>query len=232
MNNKFTRNYRIGLLISALSIIFTAFVVWIKPLAWFKEVSEILIYTMALSFPGIQFLVVLGLQFMDVYYRKKYEKAGDEEERAEILSANRVESYTVIFLSVEFIAMWIGVLYVVMPAAMKLEDGETWDFLNSLFKLLAIFFSVMYIFLGNYMPIVRRKGQGFSSKWADYNAATKFKSNRYAGKVFVITGIICTVISVFTIGIIGLSAVFAAMMVALIVSDKKAKEYYMEETRA
>lgn len=228
-NKKITCFYRIGLLISFMSIVFTAVVLWIKPLSWMPEVSTTLAYAIALCGPGLFFLVVSGLQFMDLYYRKKYEKAEDEEERAGILSANRLGSYAVIFLSVEYLAMWLCILYGILPSAMKLEDGETGDFLKSLFKMLAIMLSAMYIFLGNYIPTVRRKGQGFTSKWSDYNANTKFRSSRYAGKVFVIAGIISTLISIVFNGYIGMGTMIAALMAALVISDKKAKEYYLEE---
>lgn len=228
-NKKITGLYRIGLLISFISIIFTAIVVWEKPLTWFPEVSPVFVYCFALCFPVVDFLVVLGLQFMDVYYRKKYDKTEDEEERAGIVSADRVGAYTVIFLSVEFFAMWLGILYVLMPSAMKLDDGETGEFLADLFKLLAVILSIMYIFLGNYMPLCRRKGLGFTCKWSDSNESVRYKTNRYAGKVFVIAGLISTFISIAFNGYIGMGTMIVTLIVALTVCSKKAKEYYLEE---
>ncbi len=230
-NKKITVSYRIGLLISLVSIIVSAVVVWLKPLPWMAEVSPVLVYCMVLSFPGVNFLVVLGLQFMDLYYRKKYAGTEDEEERAGIAIADRVGAYTVIFLAVEFFAMWICILYKVMPAAMKLDDGETGDFLKSLFKLLAILLSVMYIFIGNYIPLCRRKGQGFSCKWGEYSENVKYKSNRYAGKVFVITGLICTAVSILFNGYVGMGVMYVGLMTALIICNGKAKKYYHEEIK-
>lgn len=229
MNKKITVYYRIGLLISFISLIVTAVALWIKPLTWVFGGSPVFTYVFAASFPGIHFLIVLCLQFMDLYYRKAYNKSGDEEEKVGIVAANRVGSYVVIFLSVEYLAMWIGILYKVIPAAMKLNDGDVSDFLNSLFKILAILLSVMYIFLGNYIPICRRKGQGFSCKWSDFNENTKFKSNRYAGRVFFIAGLISTAVSIIFNGYIGMGTMFVALIAALIISCKKSKEYYLVE---
>lgn len=63
---------------------------------------------------------------------------------------------------------------------------------NSIFAAVLVLLAVMFILIGNYMPkATRNRTFGIKIKWALSNDENWQATHRFAGKVYVITGVVC-----------------------------------------
>ena len=100
----------------------------------------------------------------------------------------------------------IAINWIVMLAfGSKVQLGETYE-KPVLGWALPLVFSAMFVAMGNYLPILRQNnGLGLRIKWTLENEQCWKLTHRFAGKLWVITGLLLTAVSIIA-AVIGLES--------------------------
>lgn len=100
----------------------------------------------------------------------------------------------------------IAINWIVMLAfGSKVQLGETYE-KPALGWALPLVFSAMFVAMGNYLPILRQNnGLGLRIKWTLENEQCWKLTHRFAGKLWVVTGLLLTVVSIIA-AVIGLES--------------------------
>lgn len=84
----------------------------------------------------------------------------------------------------------------IMPAISLMTCGTifaaAFGYTANLFSIVYLFFAVLFIVIGNYLPKTKRNiTMGIKIKWALSNDENWNATHRFAGKVYVVTGFLC-----------------------------------------
>lgn len=150
--------------------------------------------------------VMLGIWLIcDRIYGKKAETATDEKARAEALSNIKVINITFTSISALFLVLTAGVMY------MSYSQLDSAAAEIDIMKIVTVAMGITFVIFGNFMPKSRLNSLvGFRLPWTMYNDVTWAKSNRFAGYVMIIAGLI-TAISGIILG--GMTSVIVMMIV-------------------
>lgn len=173
-------------------------------------------------------MILIFNVFWEVFissFRKKALKAEQEKERKEAQSSITVLGYAAVGTTIMFVIMQCVILMMAMSASEGQQKAE-FDFniiCNSLMGFLLVF-------LGNILPKTKRNSAvGVRTVWSMDNDTTWEMSNRFGGKVMIVSGLLILIESFIIKGFASTMvelAIIIAMGVAMTVYSAKVYKKY------
>ena len=173
-------------------------------------------------------MILIFNVFWEVFissFRKKALKAEQEKERKEAQSSITVLGYAAVGTTIMFVIMQCVILMMAMSASEGQQKAE-FDFniiCNSLMGFLLVF-------LGNILPKTKRTSAvGVRTVWSMDNDTTWEMSNRFGGKVMIVSGLLILIESFIIKGFASTMvelAIIIAMGVAMTVYSAKVYKKY------
>lgn len=162
------------------------------------------------------------------YYRKKSKSVEDDKQRAEASNNIRVIGITAITITVFFNIMQ----YISLYRACTSSDLSVANVEIDSIKITCVLMGILFVFLGNIMPKTKLNGTiGLRCTYSMYNDITWSKSNRFAGVVLVVTGILTAITSLIFNGVISMILMMVYLIVSVIITILYAKRIYDEEKK-
>lgn len=175
--------------------------------------------------PAVIIGFTLAFALMIRSKEKQAETADNEKEKNANIANAKVLAITTIVVTAGFAAMQCAFLY----AASKDISGEVVGS-SIISKITYISVAILLIVAGNYMPRTKRNGMiGLRCSWSMYNDITWERSNRFAGKVLVIAGILILIITLLVGQVAGAISLFVLLGGAVAISLVYAKRVYTEQ---
>lgn len=145
-------------------------------------------------------------------YRKKAAEADNEKEKVEHLSNAKVLSITGIVTMCLFFVINLLTLYSVY---MEVTPNSALPKID-IFQVIGVVMGITFIALGNYMPKTRKNSNiGFRLPWTQYNDVTWSKSNRFAGYVLMISGLVAIIGAIFTKGMLSTVIMVGSLLTSI-----------------
>ena len=169
-----------------------------------------------LIFPIIILVMALFWQIFVQYFTKKEKNAKTEKEAVEAKSNRNIILLTAICEAVIF-----GIMhFVFMYSACKEAAGDMTKSAFDSFVIINVLFGLMFIVLGNYMPRAKQNGIiGLRTGKTMNDEEVWKKANRFAGKLFIIAGIVTVIEALFIGGVASTMIMVGILLVVAIVSS-------------
>ena len=163
-------------------------------------------------------LIIVGMsifwQFMLSFYDKKIQKEGDSKAGQEAAANRKVLSFAAIGTTLLFTVLHIAFLIGAYNEAKTNATVSSID-INTI---VGVMMGILLIAIGNYMPKTRRNPViGFRTSKTMSSDENWAKANRFAGLVFVISGILTVGLSLLFGGIIAMSLFLGVLLVDVLI---------------
>lgn len=168
-----------------------------------------------LIFPIIILVMALFWQLFVWHFDKKAKNAKNEKESLEAKSNKNI-----ILLAAICEAVIFGIMhFVFMYSACKEATGDMTKSAFDSFMIINVLFGLMFIIIGNYLPRAKQNGiVGLRTGKTMNDEEVWKKANRFAGKLFIIAGIVTVVESLLIGGIASTIIMVVILLVVAIVS--------------
>ncbi len=167
-----------------------------------------------LIFPIIIVIFNVFWQLLISHYQKKAEKLGDSKEGREALSNGKVVKFAAIGTTLMFTVMNFVFLLMAYNEAKTAATVASID-INSI---IGVLMGLLLVATGNYMPKTRRNpAVGFRTKKTMSSEENWAKANRFAGKVFVISGLLTVALSLIFGGIVAMNLFLGVLLVDVVI---------------
>lgn len=168
-----------------------------------------------LIFPIIILVIALFWQLFVWHFDKKAKNAKNEKETLEAKSNKNI-----ILLAAICEAVIFGIMhFVFMYSACKEATGDMTKSAFDSFMIINVLFGLMFIIIGNYLPRAKQNGiVGLRTGKTMNDEEVWKKANRFAGKLFIIAGIVTVVESLLIGGIASTIIMVVILLVVAIVS--------------
>ncbi|MBQ5318473.1 MAG: DUF1648 domain-containing protein [Oscillospiraceae bacterium] len=177
-------------------------------------------------YPLIIIAMAIFWECINSYYCKKSKSVKDDKQRAEIANNIRVIGITAVATTVLFNILH----YISLYKACTISDLSVANVEIDSIKITCVLMGLLFVFIGNIMPKTKLNGTiGLRCTYSMYNDVTWSKSNRFAGFVFVITGILTVITSLIFNGVISMILMMVYLIVSVIIMILYAKKIYEEE---
>ena len=165
-----------------------------------------------LIFPIIILVMALFWQLFVWHFDKKAKNAKNEKETLEAKSNKNI-----ILLAAICEAVIFGIMhFVFMYSACKEATGDMTKSAFDSFMIINVLFGLMFIIIGNYLPRAKQNGiVGLRTGKTMNDEEVWKKANRFAGKLFIIAGIV-TVVESLLIG--GITSTIIMVVILLVVA--------------
>ena len=169
-----------------------------------------------LIFPIIILVMALFWQLFVWHFDKKAKNAKNEKETLEAKSNKNI-----ILLAAICEAVIFGIMhFVFMYSACKEATGDMTKSAFDSFMIINVLFGLMFIIIGNYLPRAKQNGiVGLRTGKTMNDEEVWKKANRFAGKLFIIAGIVTVVESLLIGGITSTMIMVGILIVVAIVSS-------------
>lgn len=169
-----------------------------------------------LIFPIIILVMALFWQLFVWHFDKKAKNAKNEKESLEAKSNKNI-----ILLAAICEAVIFGIMhFVFMYSACKEATGDMTKSAFDSFMIINVLFGLMFIIIGNYLPRARQNGLvGLRTGKTMSDEEVWKKANRFAGKLFIIAGIVTVVESLLIGGFTSTMIMVGILLVVAIVSS-------------
>lgn len=169
-----------------------------------------------LIFPIIILVMALFWQLFVWHFDKKAKNAKNEKETLEAKSNKNI-----ILLAAICEAVIFGIMhFVFMYSACKEATGDMTKSAFDSFMIINVLFGLMFIIIGNYLPRAKQNGiVGLRTGKTMNDEEVWKKANRFAGKLFIIAGIVTVVESLLIGGITATMIMVGILIVVAIVSS-------------
>lgn len=169
-----------------------------------------------LIFPIIILVMALFWQLFVWHFDKKAKSAKNEKETLEAKSNKNI-----ILLAAICEAVIFGIMhFVFMYSACKEATGDMTKSAFDSFMIINVLFGLMFIIIGNYLPRAKQNGiVGLRTGKTMNDEEVWKKANRFAGKLFIIAGIVTVVESLLIGGITATMIMVGILIVVAIVSS-------------
>ena len=169
-----------------------------------------------LIFPIIILVMALFWQLFVWHFDKKAKSAKNEKETLEAKSNKNI-----ILLAAICEAVIFGIMhFVFMYSACKEATGDMTKSAFDSFMIINVLFGLMFIIIGNYLPRAKQNGLvGLRTGKTMNDEEVWKKANRFAGKLFIIAGIVTVVESLLIGGITATIIMVGILIVVAIVSS-------------
>ena len=162
-----------------------------------------------LLFPLVITLVSIAILLVD-----KYGKSSD----------NYKENLLKTCLKVDGILFGVEVVFIIYAALYS--ENSVFDVSKVILPLIGL----SLVSIGNYMPkIMKNKTLGVKTYWSMYNDVTWQKTHRLAGFVFVVSGLLVIILSLFFKDVVNFIILMVVLLIALIITTVASYIYYKEE---
>lgn len=172
--------------------------------------------------------VMLGFWFVtDATTVKKQLNSDDEKKRAEAQANQKALNVTFTVISVMFLVFNFAFLYL---SYSQLDGVSAMNI--DIFKITVIVMGVAFTVMGNIMPKAKNnRNVGFRLTWTRFNDVTWQKTNRMAGIVSVIHGIILILSGIIFSGTTAMIIMLVALCVTLPILTIYAYLVYQDEVK-
>lgn len=168
-----------------------------------------------LIFPIIILVLTLFWQLFIRYYAKKSRTAKSEKEALEAKSNGKIIWITAICMAIVFGIMHFVFMY---SACVEVSGDMTKSAFDS-FMIINVLFGLMLIVIGNYLPRAKQNGLvGLRTSKTMSDEEVWKKANRFAGKLFMIAGLLVIIESLVIGGIVSTMIMVGILLVVAIVS--------------
>ena len=169
-----------------------------------------------LIFPIIILVMALFWQLFVWHFDKKAKNAKNEKESLEAKSNKNI-----ILLAAICEAVIFGIMhFVFMYSACKEATGDMTKSAFDSFMIINVLFGLMFIIIGNYLPRAKQNGiVGLRTGKTMNDEEVWKKANRFAGKLFIIAGIVTVVESLLIGGFTSTMIMVGILLVVAIVSS-------------
>lgn len=176
-------------------------------------------------FPGLILAFNVFWVFFIRYYRKKMGRTPEEKKQQEIKNNIKVLEYTAMGMTVMFTVMQCFFLYLAVSAG----DKATAAFLD-INVVCNVLLGIFILVLGNVLPKTKRNSiVGFRTVWSMDNDTTWALCNRFAGKAFIVCGLLIIfetlLIGGFASTMIELALIVGVSVAGMVYSAKVYKKY-------
>ena len=174
-----------------------------------------------LIFPIIIVIFSIFWHFFCNYYRKKAEKLGDSKEGKEASSNGKVVYFAAVGTTLMFTVMNFVFLLSAYNEAKTAAEVASID-INSI---VGVLMGLLLVGTGAYMPTTSRNPVvGFRTKKTMSSEENWAKANRFAGRVFMLSGVLTVLLSLVFGGIAAMNCflgiLFADVVICLLYSAK------------
>ena len=160
------------------------------------------------------FPLIMTLASISILLVNKYGKVSD----------NYKENLLKTCLKVDGILFGVEVVFIIY--ASLYNENSVFDVSKVILPLIGL----SLVSIGNYMPkIMKNKTLGVKTYWSMYNDVTWQKTHRLAGFVFVISGLIVIILSLFFKDAVNFIILMVVLLIALIITTVASYIYYKEE---
>ncbi|MBE5949481.1 MAG: DUF1648 domain-containing protein [Lachnospiraceae bacterium] len=168
-----------------------------------------------LIFPIIILVMALFWQLFVWHFDKKAKNAKNEKEALEAKSNKNI-----ILLAAICEAVIFGIMhFVFMYSACKEATGDMTKSAFDSFMIINVLFGLMFIIIGNYLPRAKQNGiVGLRTGKTMNDEEVWKKANRFAGKLFMIAGLLTVIESLIIGGIASTMIMVGILIVVAIVS--------------
>lgn len=167
-----------------------------------------------LLFPFIILSITLFWELFIRYYEKKAVKAKDEKEKAGALSNAKMLYIVAISMASMYTVMQCFFLY---GAYVEANTDATHSVID-VSQISCILLGAMFVVLGNFMPKTRLNGVvGLRIVWSMHNDVTWAKSNRFAGIMLMIVGLMTIITAIFADSMLATGLMLVYLFVSLII---------------
>lgn len=173
---------------------------------------------------------IILLEVIILSYRKKCQNSDDEIENKDVVVAKQNEKVLAIVgvtISFFFLIVQMIILYLV-----KIDSKEALAQINMqvIYPIESILFGIVFLIFGNYSTKIRRNAViGLRTRWSMENDVTWSKSNRIAGYLAMICGLLMIISGFIFYGIASVLVMLGIMIVftiiCVIVSYKVYQKY-------
>lgn len=166
-------------------------------------------------FPAIN-IVFLVINFIsDKIYKKQLSTLSDEKKIAEIKNNMKIMPVITIVGMLTFMLMGVGFVFFILTS----EDVSTSVMPPKLSNIVGIALGILLAVLGNFMPKARKNALfGLRTPWSMKNEKTWTLSNRFAGFVMFISGILMIAVSLIFKGMVIVWGIMGVLLAATILS--------------
>ena len=179
-----------------------------------------------LIMPGI--VLILGLIFLLLARYELKKGAGNEKALAHAKANQKVLQIAMIATGVLFAAMQGVLLYSASREASENAAKSSVD----LSRVTVFGFGVLYIILGNYLPRAKKNSYvGFRCGWSMYNDVTWLKTNRFAGWISILTGVLIVLCAILLPGTWVMISFLILLGFSLVISLVYAAKVYQKEKK-
>ncbi|MBR6638720.1 MAG: SdpI family protein [Lachnospiraceae bacterium] len=168
-----------------------------------------------LIFPIIILVMALFWQLFVWHFDKKGKNAKTEKEALEAKSNKNI-----ILLAAICEAVIFGIMhFVFMYSACKEATGDMTKSAFDSFMIINVLFGLMFIIIGNYLPRAKQNGiVGLRTGKTMNDEEVWKKANRFAGKLFIIAGLLTVIESLIIGGVASTMIMVGILLVVAIVS--------------
>ena len=168
-----------------------------------------------LIFPIIILVMALFWQLFIWHFDKKAKNAKNEKETLEAKSNKNIVLLAAICEAVIF-----GIMhFVFMYSACKEATGDMTKSAFDSFMIINVLFGLMFIIIGNYLPRAKQNGiVGLRTGKTMNDEEVWKKANRFAGKLFMIAGLLTVIESLIIGGVASTMIMVGILLVVAIVS--------------
>lgn len=179
-----------------------------------------------LLFPFIILAITLFWELFIRYYEKKAVKAKDEKEKAGALSNAKMLYIVAISMALMYTVMQCFFLY---GAYVEANTDATHSVID-VAQISCILLGAMFVVLGNFMPKTRLNGVvGLRIVWSMHNDVTWAKSNRFAGVMMMIVGLMTIITAIFADSMLATGLMLIYLFVSLIIMLIYSYKVYKKE---
>lgn len=166
-------------------------------------------------FPIIIVALTIFWQCCLKYYNKKAQEAGDEKTRQEAMSNSKVIYVVALGMAVLFSIMHCIFMY---SSVVEAKNNMTMNAID-VSQVMSIMLGIFFIVIGHFMPKCKSNSiVGLRTIWSMDNEQTWEESNYFAGKVFVVCGILTIIEGIFIEGFMSTAIMLAILIIGAIVS--------------
>lgn len=166
------------------------------------------------------FLSIFLILMFKAITKSKVESAEKSEDARERQSAETSRMAMTIIELVSVITMIVAETVLVVEGFNYSEELNASDTIEWMNMAMNIIIGIVMIFMGNIMPKSRNNGMfGVRTSWSRYNDETWMRSNRFGGKMSVLCGFMCIIMTLLvrsaycTLLVLGVIMVMAMVMV-------------------
>ena len=179
-----------------------------------------------LLFPVIILALTLFWQLFIWGFEKKAAKAKNDKERTEALSNAKMLHIVAISMALMYCVMQCFILY---GAYVEANLGATHSVID-VAQISCILLGAMFVVLGNFMPKNRLNGVvGLRIVWSMHNDVTWAKSNRFAGVMLMIVGLMTIITAIFADSMLATGLMLIYLFVSLIIMLIYSYKVYKKE---